>query len=108
MTMPTGEQQGVAGHITLGDYFTVISSASITVFNTTTASQARPTKVVSKTVFTTVRVIGLGPATASVQPARGATSVGRTGPVGGRTSSWTLEWTQCDAEYCTWFVNNNQ
>ncbi|HKB34176.1 MAG TPA: RcpC/CpaB family pilus assembly protein [Candidatus Dormibacteraeota bacterium] len=108
MTIPTGEQQGVAGHITLGDYFTVISSASITVFNTTTASQVGPTKVVSKTVFTNVRVIGLGPATASVQPAGGATSVGGTGPVGGVTSSLTIELTQCDAEYFTWFLNNTQ
>jgi Flp pilus assembly protein CpaB len=108
MTIPTGEQQGVAGHITLGDYFTVISSASITVFNTTTAAQVGPTKVVSKTVFTNVRVIGLGPATASVQPAGGATSVGGTGPVGGVTSSLTIELTQCDAEYFTWFLNNTQ
>src|SRR5260370_4008550 len=87
MTIPTGEQQGVAGHITLGDYFTVISSASITVFNTTTASQVGPTKVVSKTVFTNVRVIGLGPATASVHPAGGATSVGVPDPPGASTSS---------------------
>ncbi len=108
MTIPTGEQQGVAGHITLGDYFTVIASASITVFNTGTAAPTGPPKVISKTVFTNVRVIGLGPATANVQPAGGATSVGGTGPVGGVTSSLTIELTQCDAEYFTWFLNNTQ
>ena len=108
MTIPTGEQQGVAGHITLGDYFTVIASASLTVFNTSTAAPTGPPKVVSKTIFTNVRVIGLGPATANVQPAGGATTVGGTGPVGGVTSSLTIELTQCDAEYFTWFLNNTQ
>jgi Flp pilus assembly protein CpaB len=108
MTIPTGEQQGVAGHITLGDYFTVIASASITVFNTSSAAPTGPPKVISKTVFTNVRVIGLGPAVANVQPAGGATTVGGTGPVGGVTSSLTIELTQCDAEYFTWFLNNTQ
>jgi Flp pilus assembly protein CpaB len=108
MTIPTGEQQGVAGHITLGDYFTVIASASLEVFNTSSTPPAGPPKVISKTIFTNVRVIGLGPATANVQPAGGATSVGGTGPVGGVTSSLTIELTQCDAEYFTWFLNNTQ
>jgi Flp pilus assembly protein CpaB len=108
MTIPTGEQQGVAGHITLGDYFTVIASASIAVFNTSVAPATGPPKVISKTVFTNVRVIGLGPATANVQPAGGATTIGGTGPVGGVTSSLTIELTQCDAEYFTWFLNNTQ
>jgi len=108
MTIPTGEQQGVAGHITLGDYFSVIASGSFTVFNTSSAAPTGPAKVISKTVFTNVRVIGLGPATANVQPAGGATTVGGTGPVGGVTSSLTIEVTQCDAEYFTWFLNNTQ
>jgi Flp pilus assembly protein CpaB len=106
MTIPTSEQQGVAGHITLGDYFTVIASANVTVFATGTAAPTGATKIVTKTIFTNVRVIGLGPATANVQPAGGATSVGGTGPVGGVTSSLTIELTQCDAEYFTWFLNN--
>ena len=108
MTIPTGEQQGVAGHITLGDYFTVIASANINVFSTSSAPTTGPPKVISKTVFTNVRVIGLGPATANVQPAGGATTVGGTGPVGGVVSSLTIEVTQCDAEYFTWFLNNTQ
>jgi Flp pilus assembly protein CpaB len=106
LTIPTGEQQGVAGHITLGDYFTVIASANVTVFATGTATAVGPPKVVSKTVFTNVRVIGLGPATANVQPAGGASAGGTSGPIGGVVSSLTIELTQCDAEYFTWFLNN--
>lgn len=99
MTIPTGEQQGVAGHITLGDYFTVIDSANLTLFG-------QPTKVISKTVFINVRVIGLGPASANVQPAGGAATVGGTQATSGITSSLTVELTQCDAEYFVWFLNN--
>ncbi|HEV1991226.1 MAG TPA: RcpC/CpaB family pilus assembly protein [Candidatus Dormibacteraeota bacterium] len=106
MTIPTGEQQGVAGHITLGDYITVISSASLTVFSVSGTPAAGPPKVISKTVFTNVRVIGLGPAAANVQPASGAPAVGGQGPVGGLVSSLTIILTQCDAEFFTWFLNN--
>ena len=105
MTIPTGEQQGVAGHITLGDYITVIASASTSVF--ATGPQSGPSKLVSKTIFTNIHVIGLGPATTNVQPAAGATTVsGTTGPTGGVVSSLTIELTQCDAEYFTWFLGN--
>jgi Flp pilus assembly protein CpaB len=105
-TIPTGEQQGVAGNITLGDYITVISSASISVFAVGASQPTGPAKIVSKTVFTNVRVIGLGPRTVNVQPAGGATTAGTSGPVGGVVSSLTIELTQCDAEYFTWFLNN--
>ncbi|TAN32595.1 hypothetical protein EPN29_08195 [bacterium] len=108
MTIPTGEQQGVAGHISVGDYITVIASASLTIFSTSGAQQTGPAKVISKTVFTNVRVIGLGPATSNVQPAgSGATTVGGTqGATSGVTSSLTIELTQCDAEFFTWFLGN--
>jgi Flp pilus assembly protein CpaB len=107
MTIPTGEQQGVAGNITVGDYITVISSANITVFNTGGTQAPGPPKVVSKTVFYNVRVIRVGPATANVQPANGATSVGgATGATGGVSSSLTVELTQCDSEFMIWFLNN--
>jgi Flp pilus assembly protein CpaB len=105
-TIPTGEQQGVAGNITLGDYITVISSASISVFAVGATQPTGPAKIVSKTVFTNVRVIGLGPRTVNVQPAGGATTAGTSGPVGGVVSSLTIELTQCDAEFFTWFLNN--
>jgi Flp pilus assembly protein CpaB len=108
MTIPTGEQQGVAGHITTNDYITVIASAAITTFAVGKAA-AGPLKIVSKTVFTGIRVIGLGPATSNVQPASGASTVGGTTPSnGGLTSSLTIELTQCDAEFFTWFLNNTQ
>jgi len=107
MTIPTGEQQGVAGHITLGDYITVIASASLTIFSTTGVQAAGPAKVVSKTVFTNVHIIGLGPASANVQPASGAAAGGGAqGATTGVTSSLTIELTQCDAEFFTWFLGN--
>ena len=109
MTIPTGEQQGVAGHITLGDYINIIASGAVTVFNSSGQPAAGPTKIVSKTVFTNVRIIGLGPAAPNVQPANGATTVGGTSSAsGGVTSSLTIEVTQCNAEYFTWFLNNMQ
>ena len=108
MTIPTSEQQGVAGHITLGDYITVIASANVTVFATTTGGPVGPPKVVSKTVFTNVRIIGVGPAQINVQPAAGTNANTTQAPTGGVTSSLTVELTQCDAEYLTWFLNNTQ
>ncbi|HEX9098286.1 MAG TPA: Flp pilus assembly protein CpaB [Candidatus Dormibacteraeota bacterium] len=100
MTIPTGEQQGVAGHITLGDYITVIASASVVV-------PPAPAKVVTKTVFTNIHIIGLGPAVANVQPAAGAAAPGGTqGTTSGLTSSLTIEVSQCDAEFFTWFLQN--
>jgi Flp pilus assembly protein CpaB len=109
MTIPTGEQQGVAGHISVGDYITVIVSASVTTFGAKPSSTG-VTKIVSKTVFTDMRIIGLGPAAANVQAAGGSSSTTTTGGAAttGVTSSLTVEITQCDAEYLTWFLNNTQ
>ena len=106
MTIPTGEQQGVAGHISVGDYITVIASANLTVFSITSGQQQGPVKVVSKTVFTNLRVIGLGPASAGVAPAAGSSTTSNGGPSTGVTSSLTVQLTQCDAEFLTWFLNN--
>jgi Flp pilus assembly protein CpaB len=104
ITIPTGEQQGVAGHISVGDYITVISSAQVTIFGEKNAQGA-----VSKTVFTGVRIIGLGPASSGVTSAagNGATGTTQTGATTtGITSSLTIEMTQCDSEYMTWFLQN--
>src|SRR6266849_2148034 len=107
MTIPTGEQQGVAGHITLGDYITVIASVTLTIFSATSGQQVGPPKVVTKTIFTNVHIIGLGPATANVQPASGTVQAGGAqGATSGVTSSLTIEVTQCDAEFFVWFLNN--
>jgi hypothetical protein len=62
---------------------------------------------VSKTVFIDLRIIGLGPAAANVQAAGGSSTTTQGGaPTTGVTSSLTVELTQCDAEYLTWFLNN--
>jgi Flp pilus assembly protein CpaB len=100
-TIPTGELQGVAGHISVGDYMTIVVSANLASFkNGATGS-------VTKTVFWNLRVIGLGPAATGVQPAGSATS-GNNAATTGVTSSLTVEVTQCDAEYLTWFLANTQ
>jgi Flp pilus assembly protein CpaB len=104
MTIPTGEQQGVAGHISLGDYITVIVSAQSSLF-ATGAAQAQP-KPITKTVYQNLRIIGLGPASAGVSSANGGGSASGGGATTGVTSSLTVELTQCDAEYLTWFLAN--
>ncbi len=108
MTIPTGEQQGVAGHISVGDYITVLVSASLTSFSQTTGQQVGPARQVTKTVFWNLRIIGLGPASAGVQPASGTGTTGSTATTTGITSSLTVELTQCDAEYLVWFLANTQ
>jgi Flp pilus assembly protein CpaB len=104
ITIPTGEQIGVAGHISLGDYITVIASGNAQIFAAT--GQQLTQGSVSKTVFTNLRVIGLGPASAGVQSANGNSNAGGSGQTSGITSSLTVEMTQCDAEYMTWFLAN--
>lgn len=107
MAIPTGEQQGVAGHITIGDYITMIASAQVTLFSKTGQQQGPPQTVV-KTVFTNLRVIQVGPAQINVQPAAGSNAANSNqGQVGGVTSSLTVEVTQCDAEFIQWFLANS-
>lgn len=111
LTIPTGELIGVAGHISVGDYITVIASANVQIFVVTGGGGSAPSLSgsVSKTVFTNVRIIGLGPASNGVQSASGS-SAPSTSQSGGQstgiTSSLTVEMTQCDAEYMTWFMAN--
>ena len=109
MTIPTGEMQGVAGHISLGDYITVIASSTVSIFAGGPGAPAAPVgppKIVSKTVFKDLRIIGLGPAAANITPAGGAASGGSAAPTTGVTSSLTVVLSQCDAEYFVWFLNN--
>jgi Flp pilus assembly protein CpaB len=105
ITVPTGEQQGVAGHISIGDYITVIASAQVQIF---AVSGKTLTGSVSKTVLTNVRVIGLGPASSGITSAAGsgATTSQQSTQQTGVTSSLTFELTQCDAEYMAWFLTN--
>ncbi|HEX6487288.1 MAG TPA: Flp pilus assembly protein CpaB [Candidatus Dormibacteraeota bacterium] len=88
--IPTSELQGVAGYIQAGDYINVIANVNQQTFNTT----SRPTNKslnISKTAFTNVRVIAVGPA--------GHASGN------GVTSTLTIILTECDAEYFDWMLN---
>ena len=92
----TGELQGVAGYIQPGDYINVIVAVNQSVFNT----PAHPTNKsanISKTVFSGVRVIEVGPAAA-----------GKASSSTGVTSSLTIILTECDAEYWDWLQNNTK
>jgi Flp pilus assembly protein CpaB len=91
--IPTGELQGVAGYVQAGDYINVIAAVSQGVFNT----PGHPTNKnlnVSKTTFTNVRVIAVGP--------EGKTTSG------GVSSTLTVILTECDAEYFDWLLNNTK
>ena len=107
MAIPTGEQQGVAGHITIGDYITMIASASTTLFAKPGAQQQGAPQQIIRTVFTNLRVIQVGPAQINVQPAGSTQANSNQGQVGGVTSSLTVEVTQCDAEFINWFLANS-
>lgn len=78
LTIPTSEQQGVAGFIQPGDYISVIATVS-------TAGH-----VASLTIFTNLHVIRVG-ANSSSGSSSGA-------------SSLTVVVTQCQAEVITWFL----
>ncbi len=89
MTIPTSEQQGVAGYIQPGDYIGIIATVD------------KGQSTTSRTVFNNVHVIQVGTATINI-------SSGRNGPtsnrVAGGTSSLTIVVNECDAEYLTWFL----
>jgi len=93
-TMPTGEQQGVAGYPQVGDYLTVVASADLSLFSSG-GQQQGPPRFIVKTVYTNLRIIRIGPAGAA---GAGATTTQQ----GGVSSSITVELTQCDAEFMTW------
>jgi pilus assembly protein CpaB len=82
-TIPTSEQQGVAGYVQPGDYISVIA---------TVTSGA---KVASKTVFTDLHVIRVGMDTSAAGGAAASTA-----------TSLTVVVTECQAEYITWFLTN--
>lgn len=77
LTIPTSEQQGVAGYIQPGDYISMIATVSTS------------GKVASMTIFTQLHVIKVG-----AQAAAGGASA----------TSLTLVVTECQAEMITWFL----
>jgi Flp pilus assembly protein CpaB len=103
LTIPTGEQQGVAGFIQAGDYINVIAQVSTQVIDPKQAA----VRNVNKTVFTNLHVLRTGPASSTVQSASGGGSSGQqqSAQTGAGASSLTVVMTQCDAEFMNWFLN---
>ena len=82
LTIPTSEQQGVAGYVQPGDYISVIATVTSGV------------KVASKTVFIDLHVIRVGMDTGAAASAGSASTA----------TSLTIVVTECQAEYITWFL----
>jgi Flp pilus assembly protein CpaB len=80
VTLPTGEQQGVAGFIEPGDYIAVIATVDVNA------------KINTATIFTNVYVIRVGTPGSAAQ---GGSQI---------ASSLTVVVTECQAEYLTWFL----
>jgi pilus assembly protein CpaB len=78
MTLPTSEQQGVAGYIQPDDYIAVIATVT-----------SPGGKVATKTIYVNVHVIKVG-------------TNGSTGSAG--VNSLTIVVTECQAEILTWFL----
>lgn len=100
-TLPTGEQIGVAGFIQSGDYINIIATAQTSSFQTGGGTP----KSVTRTVFTNVHVLKVGPATNQVSTGGQAPQAASTGGV---SSSLTVVLTQCDWEYLRWLQANSQ
>jgi pilus assembly protein CpaB len=92
LTIPTGEQTGVAGYIQVGDYLSMVA-----VVGGKTSTNIR-------TIYTNIPVIRVGSAPSASAPVQGNST---TPPQqGGITSSLTVVVTQCQAEYLSWFLSN--
>jgi Flp pilus assembly protein CpaB len=89
-TLPTSEQQGVAGAIQPGDYIGIIATVDK---GSTTAA---------KTIFNNVHVIQVGTSTVTLTPGRNGPTATRVAGTG--ASSLTVVVGECDAEYLTWFL----
>lgn len=94
LTIPTGEQQGVGGYISAGDYISI------------TATVAGKNGQNVRTLYTNVHVLRIGPALTQDNPSGGSTAAPP--KTGGITSSLTVVVTQCQAEYLEWFIANAQ
>lgn len=92
LTIPTGEQQGVAGYIQVGDYLSLV------------AVVAGKTSTNIRTIYTNILVIRVGTATSESAPVQG--NANNPPKQGGLSSSLTIIVTQCQAEYINWFLSN--
>ena len=91
LTLPTNEQQAVGGYIAQGDYMNVMVTLNTTVF-----TPINP-RSVTRTVFTNLHVIRVGPDSNLVR---------QSGVAQGLSSSITVVMSQCDAQYMYWFLKN--
>lgn len=91
LTLPTNEQTGVGGYIAQGDYLDVMVT-----LNTTVITPVNP-RSVTKTVFTDVHVIRVGPDSNLAR---------QSGVAQGLSSSLTVVMSLCDAQYMYWFLKN--
>ncbi len=89
-TLPTSEQQGVAGYIHQGDYINVIAAVNTALFT------QKNSRSVARAVFSSIHVIRVGP----------QSLVQSQGQVQGLASSITLVMTQCDWNYMDWLLIN--
>ena len=94
LTIPTSEQQGVAGFIQPGDYIAVEAVIGRGPFQNT------------RTIFTQVHVLRTGVATVTTAPAQSGKPAPAPSPQIGITSSLTIVVTQCQAEFLNWFLAN--
>jgi Flp pilus assembly protein CpaB len=92
LTIPTGEQQGVAGYIQVGDYISLV------------AVIAGKTSTNIRTIYTNIPVIRIGTAPSEAAPVQGNPSAPP--KTGGVSTSLTVILTQCQAEYVSWFLTN--
>ena len=90
MTLPTSEQQGVAGYVAPGDYIDVIATV-----NTALYSPTNP-RTVTRTVFTSLYVIRVGPP--AVAPKQGQPQ--------GVSTSITVVMSLCDSQFMNWLIAN--
>ncbi len=90
LTLPTSELQGVAGYIAEGDYIDIMATVNTGLFSS--ANQ----RTVTRTVFTSLYVIRVGPPTAAPKQ----------GQAQGLAGSVTVVMTQCDAQYLNWLISN--
>ncbi len=86
VTIPSGEEQAVAGFVAQGDYINIIATVNLSDFAPKLHGNA------TRTVFTNVYVIRVGPESAAP----------RQGQPQGVSSSLTVLMTECDAQFMTW------
>jgi len=96
-TIPTSEEQGVAGYIQAGDYITI---AAIIGPPSATFKNAR-------TVFTNIHVLRTGVDSGVTAPVQsGKPTPTPAAQTAGVASSLTIIVTQCQAEFIDWFIAN--